>query len=373
MQTGCKKTNNKEALCKLINKTKHEKKKSEHFSIGNIIQKNAKKARKSDIDLNALYNKNDKDKGFFGFDYFKLNNSPKESKPVKEDSPTPRDSDCSNSSEKIGLAFGIEKSFSRTPKISSEISQSFTDTDPVLEKSMLKEEIRTLSFLEEDDDLSEKPKRFRNSLIYNLHRKFTLTGKQINVSTERHNRFASMFSTQDSRPKHDNLSGGQLNSCLQEINRDKFIRPRLGAINEMGNNRPVSFFSNIRTRRQQPSSFNIDLSQIIETNKTTLMIRNIPNKYTKELMLETLDEDFMGTYDFFYLPIDFKNGCNVGYAFINFKELKYIEAFYKRFDGMSWKRFNSEKICQIKYARIQGKRECELHFKGSSLMNQPVG
>jgi len=40
--------------------------------------------------------------------------------------------------------------------------------------------------------------------------------------------------------------------------------------------------------------------------KTTLMIRNIPNKYTQDLMLERIDRKFSNTYDFFYLPIDFK-------------------------------------------------------------------
>lgn len=37
------------------------------------------------------------------------------------------------------------------------------------------------------------------------------------------------------------------------------------------------------------------------------MIKNIPNKYTLELLLEEIDKNFEKTYDFFYLPIDKKN------------------------------------------------------------------
>ena len=54
-----------------------------------------------------------------------------------------------------------------------------------------------------------------------------------------------------------------------------------------------------------------------EDKRTTLMVKNIPNKYTQKMLLATIDEHFKGQYDFFYLPIDFKNKCNVGYAFLN--------------------------------------------------------
>ena len=104
--------------------------------------------------------------------------------------------------------------------------------------------------------------------------------------------------------------------------------------------------------------------------KTTLMIKNIPNKYTQDLMLDKIHRNFENAYDFFYLPIDFKNKCNNGYAFINLVDVCYVKPFYLEFNNTSWERFNSEKICKINYARIQGKDALSNHFQNSSVMNQ---
>ncbi len=123
-------------------------------------------------------------------------------------------------------------------------------------------------------------------------------------------------------------------------------------------------------RNEHPKNNNIDINKIFDKKKTTLMIKNIPNKYTKKMMLEEINDSFKGTFDFFYLPIDFDNNCNVGYAFINLKEMKFIKSFYLRFYNKKWKRFNSEKICDLKYAKIQGRDKCRVHFNNSSLMKQ---
>lgn len=61
------------------------------------------------------------------------------------------------------------------------------------------------------------------------------------------------------------------------------------------------------------------------------MIRNIPNKYTKESLINRVDEKFSGKYDFFYLPFDLKNNCNLGFAFINFTDLESLSKFYYEF------------------------------------------
>ena len=36
------------------------------------------------------------------------------------------------------------------------------------------------------------------------------------------------------------------------------------------------------------------------------MIKNIPNKYNIDLMLQTINKNHKDKYDFFYLPIDFR-------------------------------------------------------------------
>lgn len=136
----------------------------------------------------------------------------------------------------------------------------------------------------------------------------------------------------------------------------------------------------IRVPRQAPSfgekamgsNFEIDPKKIMSDSRTTIYIRHIPNKYTKEMMLATIDKTFKGAYDFFYLPIDFMSGSNVGYAFINFIDLNYLQDFYSVFHGQKWAYFNSEKICELRYARIQGKVQCEEHFEHSLLMSQPI-
>lgn len=104
--------------------------------------------------------------------------------------------------------------------------------------------------------------------------------------------------------------------------------------------------------------------------RTTIMIRNIPNKYTQTAVLEEINQNFTGTYDFFYLPIDFKNKCNVGYAFINFVDYKSIVPFVCKYQGRRWNNFNSEKVCAISYARIQGKASMISRFQNSSLMEK---
>jgi hypothetical protein len=126
----------------------------------------------------------------------------------------------------------------------------------------------------------------------------------------------------------------------------------------------------IKSKRVDDAYYNIDLEKIIKgfDKRTTLMIRNIPNKYTFKTFLEDVDLKFEGKYDLFYLPPDYTNNCNLGYCFINFVDAFHILYFYFLFRGKKWRRFNSEKICELAYAKVQGKKELIAHFEKGTIM-----
>ncbi|KAG9149947.1 hypothetical protein Leryth_010021 [Lithospermum erythrorhizon] len=83
----------------------------------------------------------------------------------------------------------------------------------------------------------------------------------------------------------------------------------LDGLSDRGRIRRVETGSQIENKKQ----FQLDLEKIMNggDTRTTLMIKNIPNKYTSNMLLASIDETHKGTYDFLYLPIDFKNKCNV--------------------------------------------------------------
>ena len=111
--------------------------------------------------------------------------------------------------------------------------------------------------------------------------------------------------------------------------------------------------------------FTINIEQILKgaEKRTTVMIRHIPNKYTSKDLLNEIDIACKGKYDFFYLPLDTENDCNLGYSFINFIDPLHIVYFYHLFKARNWKYYKSHKECDLSFAKFQGKIELTAHLE----------
>jgi RNA recognition motif-containing protein len=108
------------------------------------------------------------------------------------------------------------------------------------------------------------------------------------------------------------------------------------------------------------------------TNKpfTTLMIRNIPNRYSqRELIMELEDLGFAGAFDFLYVPLDKGTMLNVGYAFVNFVEPSWAEQCIRVFRNYRFKRHRklSSKIASVSVAHIQGLEANLAHYEKAAV------
>jgi len=119
-----------------------------------------------------------------------------------------------------------------------------------------------------------------------------------------------------------------------------------------------------QNNNEEEQNLNLDINKVIslEDIRATIMIKNIPNKFNKELLLSIIDQNFTGTYDLFILPTDINKFKNFGYCFINFTSSYYIPYFYFMFNGKMWSSTNSKKVCELTYSKVQGKKDLLSHY-----------
>jgi len=111
-----------------------------------------------------------------------------------------------------------------------------------------------------------------------------------------------------------------------------------------------------------------------ESTHTTVMLRNVPNDYTRDMLLELLDtKGFIGCYDFVYLPVDFKRKAGLGYAFVNFITHEDAQRVRRDLQGFSdWKVY-SQKVLQVAWSTpLQGLAANIERYRNSPVMHPDV-
>ena len=172
------------------------------------------------------------------------------------------------------------------------------------------------------------------------------------VSTSSSSSSSSSSKTLPHRPIHVTpLSSSPLvRERERERKRNSSSSPR-GKLHPSGNKGNNNNSSNVLP----PERNQLNLARIEDgqDTRTTVMIKNIPNKMGDKDLMAYIGKVCPRKIDFMYLRMDFQNGachtclrviflcsfflgCNVGYAFVNFIYVQDLLAFAKARLGVKW-------------------------------------
>ena len=196
------------------------------------------------------------------------------------------------------------------------------------------------------------------------------TNNSSNILPEINHKDTTKNATQEKKTKNNNSNNNNQthnNVCpiISKGNNNEIKINNKSFINNKSINNNAK--GNIKGEKQ---FLNLDDIVTGKDTRTTVMIRNIPIKYTDQILTNALSE-FNGKYDCLYMPYDYEKNGNKGYAFINFVNPLHILYFYEKFNGKKWVHFESAKICELNCAHFQGINEIQKHAKNYKGQKKP--
>lgn len=146
---------------------------------------------------------------------------------------------------------------------------------------------------------------------------------------------------------------------------------------------PRPSLSSVSTREQsiEPSDAeheslkeNCQSADAANAESTSVMMRNLPNNYSRKMLLELMEaEGYGGSFDFVYLPVDFHSNSGLGYAFINLISSDVAGRFCKHFTGFKNWNMASDKVCQVAWSdTLQGFSAHVERYRNSPVMHDSV-
>jgi len=221
-----------------------------------------------------------------------------------------------------------------------------------------------------DNDEYDKPINFNktsmtppNNHLYINNKINNKYGGVGNISAN----LSTRFHSNKNAYSNNNLNATSLNYqdelCQDNFSKNKYERVTLNqrSLISRDNNKLFSFNNEKINQNHNTNKSNEIIDEKIisgEDNRTTLMIKNIPNKYNVPLLFDEIKQFYNGTFDYLYIPFDLNNqDSNLGYAFINFIHPFQILQFASIFVGKKWIKFSSGKTCDLTYANSQGKEK----------------
>merc|ERR1712137_1377654 len=129
-----------------------------------------------------------------------------------------------------------------------------------------------------------------------------------------------------------------------------------------------------RSSRDIPMSARVRMQIGKPSTMTTVVLRNLPHGYTRDLVCELLSKaGFDRRYDFVHVPVDFCSWLSFGHAFVNMSTHEDALNLMQQLEGFKeWDEANSNSLSIAWSSPLQGLEQNLEHYRNSPVMNNAV-